>query len=376
MKVAIDSGPLTSGHSVRGIGFMVGNQIRAIKEIGDKKIELDDFDFQSEEGKSKLQTEKYDVVHLTSFFPFALTLPAQKLGKKMVVTIPDLIPLIYPKQYPPGVKGNLNFLKQKQRLINADAIITISETSKKDIVRFLGIPTEKIHVVYLAAGDTFKPRKDKDVLRKTAKKYGLPKQFVLYLGDVNYNKNIPNLIKACLIADMPLVICGKHAKEVDDERLELKTMKGPQDWLRYITGKPHPEIAHYSELKKLFSGNNVLRLGYIPDEDLVAIFSLASAYCQPSFYEGFGLPVLQAFACGCPVVITRTQALVEIGDNAALYADPKDYKDIAKKIDKLFKNSALRQKMVGLGKERAKEFSWTKTANETIGVYEKVLGEK
>ena len=166
IKVAIDTGPLSGGHAVRGIGKMVREQIEGVKRLRDEDIKLEVFDFQSENGKWKLENGKYDIVHYPYFFPYALTLPPQKYGKKVVVTIQDLIHLVYPKQYPPGFRGRLNLLRQKSRLKNIDAVITISETSKKDIVRFLGISAEKIHVVYLAPRKIFKKLRNEEMQRE------------------------------------------------------------------------------------------------------------------------------------------------------------------------------------------------------------------
>ncbi|OGM21355.1 hypothetical protein A2714_02565 [Candidatus Woesebacteria bacterium RIFCSPHIGHO2_01_FULL_38_9] len=374
LSIAIDSGPLSGGHSVRGIGVMVKEQIQAIKRLSDQAIKLETFDFAA--NHQSLITNHYDIVHYPYFFPYALTLPSRKYGEKMVVTIQDLIQLIYPNNYPPGIRGKLNFYKQRIRLKNVDAVITISETSKKDIVRFLGIPAEKIHVIYLAPTSFYKVINDKEKLKDVRRKYNLPSKFVFYLGDVNYNKNIPTLIKACEIAGLPLAIGGKHATEVGSGEISLKAVKGPRDWIRFILGKPHPETAHFRELEKLFSNNkNIIRTGYIPDEDIAAVFNCATVCCQPSFYEGFGLSVVNSFACGVPVVIAKTQALVEIADGAALVADPNDGTDFADKISSLINNPALRGQTIKKGFERVKFFSWEKTAREMIDLYKKVTND-
>ena len=370
IKVAIDTGPLSGGHAVRGIGKMVGGQIEAMKRLRHKDIKLETFDFQSEDGKKKLENGKYDIVHYPYFFPYSLTLPTQKQGKKTVVTIQDLIHLIYPKHYPSGIRGKLNLLKQKMRLRNFDAVLTISETSKKDIVRFLGISAQKIHVVYLAPRKIFKQITNHQSLKTVQKKFGLPSTFVLYVGDVNYNKNIPNLIKACNTAKIPLVIVGKHALEVEELGLNLKHLKGPRDWFRFIFNIPHPELAHFKGLVDEFKGNpNIIRTGFTTEEELFEIFNLASVYVQPSFYEGFGLPVLEAMASGIPVVIAKTNALVEIANSAALVADPKDPKDMAKKINEAMRNKKIREQLIKKGFENVKKFSWEKTAEEMIEIY-------
>jgi len=278
-----------------------------------------------------------------------------------------------------NVPGSFELVLGAQKLIsqkNIDAVITISETSKKDIVRFLGISAEKIHVVYLAPRKIFKKLRNEE-LRKVGKKYKLPKRFVLYVGDVNYNKNIPRLIKACKMVKVPLVIVGKHALEVEELGLNLKHLKGPRDWFRYIFNIPHPELAHFKGLVKEFKGNtNIIRTGFTTEEELVEIFNLASVYVQPSFYEGFGLPVLEAMASGTPVVIAKTNALVEIANDAALIADPKDPKDLAEKIEMVLKKDELRKDLIRKGFLRVKEFSWEKTAEEMIEVYKIVAGSK
>lgn len=360
MKVAIDSGPLKGGHAVRGVGAHTRELLRA---LGDS---VEPLDF------STLKTQNFDILHYTSFHPFFITLPLKKLKAKVVVTIHDLIPLIYPKHYPGGIKGGIRLVINKFLIRkNVDAILTISETSKKDICRFLRVKPEKVKVIYLAPRQIFKQIKDKDRLLKVKEKYSLPDSFVLYVGDINYNKNIPNLIKACKLAKISLVICGKQAFDIETLGVDdLSNLKGPRDWIRYLFGKPHPELAHYQELCREFKENKkVMRLGYVSDEDLVSIYSLASVYCQPSFYEGFGLPVLEAFACGTPVVASKTQALVEIAEGGALFADPKEPKEIAKQITKVLNDEKTRKQLIENGFKIVKKFSWEKAAKETINVY-------
>ncbi len=379
IKVAFDSGPLTSGHSFRGIGVMVKEQIKAIEGSNNKEIKFEAFDFSSDEGKFKLENGDYDIIHYPTFFPYSLTLPASaplRRGKpaKIVVTIQDLIHLIYPDKYPPGIKGKLKFLKQKARLKNVDVIITISETSKKDIVRLLGVSPEKVKVVYLAPSPIYKVIKDKKILEKVKRKYNLPDKFVFNLGDINYNKNIPTLIKACEIADIPLVLGGKQSKEIEDLGLiNLMNLSGPMDYMRFLFNIPHPEHAHYSELLTKFNNNSkILRLGFIPDEDVAAIYNLANVYCQPSYYEGFGLSVIHSFACGIPVVISKTNALTEIAGGAALVADPNDPNDMADKITKLLADKMIDKEMISKGSERIKGFSSEKMGKEMVEVYKEV----
>jgi glycosyltransferase involved in cell wall biosynthesis len=346
MKVAIDSGPLTSGHSVRGIGVYTKQLTQALKK--DRSVKLDVVDF------AKVDLAKYDIAHYPVFNPYFMALPLTN-KTKTVVTIHDLIYLIYPDQYPPGIRGRLKFLVNKKLIRKADAIITTSETSKKDIVRFLAVDQEKIFPIYQAPAEAFRPVGDKDLLRGVKDKYNLPDRFVLYVGDVNYNKNLLGLAEACKIAKIPLVIVGKQAASSQFDR-------------------NHPENRSWVEfLKKYGQDKDILRVGFVPDEELAPIYNLANLYAQVSFYEGFGLSVLQAFACSTPAVCSKTQALVEIGQGACFFADPKDPKDIASKLRQAIENEELRSQLVETGKILVKNYSWEKTARETIEVYKKVL---
>jgi glycosyltransferase involved in cell wall biosynthesis len=367
MKVAIDSAPLESGHKVRGIGVHTYELIKALRKLKEDNLRIDLVDF------AKANLSEYDLVHYQYFSPFSSSLPTN-MPAKSVVTIHDLIQLVYPSKYKAGLRGKINFSKQKTWARKVDAVITISETSKKDIVRFLGVCPSKIHVVYLAPRKAFRKTKpDIALQRKIAKKYDLPSKFVLYVGDINYNKNIPGLIKACKLAKLPLVISGKSALNLGTEKPNITLPLGPRDWLRGLLGRPHPELAHYKRLFDEFQDNsNVIRLGFVPSKDLAVVCQLASVYCQPSFYEGFGLPVLEAFASGAPCVIAKTNALVEVADGAALIADPRSPKDMAKKITRVLKGKKTKKLLVEKGLERASQFSWKKTARETLEVYEKL----
>lgn len=347
MKVAIDSGPLVTGHAIRGIGAHTKLLIEHLEKIKDVKIDVLDF--------SKTDLSKYDIAHIPSFNPFFLSLPFKKPTKRTVLTIHDLIPLIYPEHYPSGIRGSLNFFIQKILIKNVDTILTISETSKKDICRFLDVSPDKVKVIYLAPREVFREIKDESLLQKIRKKYSLPNDFVLYVGDVNYNKNLFGLSEACKLAGIPLVIVGKQAKSEEIDR-------------KHIENRPFVRF-----LNKFGGDPSIIRVGFVSDEDLVGIYNLATLYCQPSFYEGFGLSVLEAFASGVPVVAARTQALVEIGEPACIFADPKDPKDIAEKISTVLADEVLRNQLIETGKVVVKNYSWEKTARETLEVYKEIL---
>jgi len=330
MKVFIDKNPLSGGHAVRGVGFYTKNLINSLGNT--KEVELLD----SPQGA--------EIIHYPYFDLFSHTLKI--INKPTIVTIHDVIPFLYPKCYPPGIKGRINFFRQKRALKYVAQIITDSETSKKDIVRFLGVESNKVSVVYLAADDKFSKIKNKKVLEDVRRKYDLPSMFVLYVGDINYNKNLETLCKACIKAKKYLVIAGKAAQQVE----EFSSFK-------------HAELKHYKNLVECFKSKYIKRLGFVPDKDLIVLHNLADVYCQPSLYEGFGLPPLQSLACGTPVIAARTNTLVEVLGDAAEYFKPNDVGALAKLLrNDNFKTGNLPRK-----------YSWEKTAHETFKIYKQVL---
>jgi len=345
IKVAIDISPLSTASKFRGVGMYTRKLIEALEH-------QDGLQILTFEGK-KIPANA-DLIHYPYFFPFSLTLPFFPT-KKFVVTIHDLTPLVFPKAYPPGLKGNLKFLIQKLLVKKAAMVITDSQSSSADIVKFTGYPKEKIAVIYLSAESELKKISDDKILNTIREKFNLPDKFVLYIGDVNYNKNLPALVQACRLVKIPLVIVGKQA---------LSTDFNPS----------HVENRSLVELNNLVEGKkDVIRTGFVTQEEKTGLYSLASVYCQPSLYEGFGLPVLEAMACSCPVVAGRTSSLPEIGGEAALYVDPYNIDDISRGIKTVVENNALRVKMIKEGLIQVKKFSWEKTAQETIKTYSHVI---
>lgn len=349
MKVVIDVSPLKSGHQFRGIGTYTRNLIAALKKI-DKKNEYELVD-------SPQKAKAADIVHYPFFDLFFLTLPLVK-RKKTVVTIHDLTPLVFPRHYPPGIKGNVRFFVQKISLRGAKAIITDSQNSKKDIVRFLKIPEKKVNVAYLAASPAFRQiNLSASQSKKLKTKYKLPSKFVLYVGDVNYNKNVLALVGACKKIKIPVVIVGKQATQIDFDRT-------------------HPENQPLVQLIKQYGNDpQVIRTGFIPEEDLIGLYNLADVYCQPSLYEGFGLSILEAMACGCPVVASKISSLPEICGQAAIFVTPADRVNISRGISQVLENRNLRLELVQKGFQQAKKFSWQKTSLATIKIYEKVFNQ-
>lgn len=350
LKIAVDVGPLSTGDAIRGIGVYTRELLNALELL--QKEKKDEFEVYPVDYFNAQGSTRYNIVHFTRFNPFRISVPFRKpSGTKFVLTIYDLIPLIYPKHYPPGVKGWIKWQINKYLIgKNIDTIITISETSKKDICRFIGVDPKKVVVTYLAPRSAFKKLEKVGAQSvgnwklEITKRFSLPKRFVLYVGDINYNKNIPNLVKACKLAGIKLVIAGRQAADID--KVDIK----------------HPENKHLKNIE----WDEVVRLGFVTDEDLVNIYNLANVYIQPSFYEGFGLPLLEAQASGVPVVASKTQALVEIAGDSALFVDPKDAKDFTVKINQVLNDSELKNDLIKRGFENSHKYSWKNTVLETI----------
>ncbi len=354
MIVGIDVSPLHSGHKVRGIGFYVKRLLASLQNV--QKSNEQEFQIKELQSEKEIKERDYDVLHIPYFSPYFLTMPwPWQIKKPLVVTIHDLIPVKYPDLYPPGIKAKVRWQIQKMLLKRADLVITDSFASKYDINDLTGYPLDKTFVVYLAAGEEFQPKADGPLAHKIKQKYGLPDSFALYVGDVNRNKNIPNLVKACKQVNLPLVLVGKQAvsKDFDKNHVENKDLVWLQEKIKTLNINHQPLV---------------IPVGFVPTEDLVKIYNLATVYCQPSIDEGFGLPVLEAMACGCPVVSSNQGSLPEVVGEAGLVTGTR-VKELAEAIETVKTDQARREELIKKGLERAKSFSWKKTAEETINVY-------
>lgn len=355
MKVAINILPLKSAHKTRGIGYYTRNLVDNLKK--DSTLEVLEFTKLSE-------VKETDLVHYPWFDLFFHTLPIIKRFPT-VVTIHDTEPLIFPKNYPVGIRGKINFLFQKISLLNCKFVISDSQTSKEDIIKFFKIDKSKIKVIPLAADARFKPLDDTRLLR-IKRKYNLPDQFVLYVGDANWVKNLPFLINGF-----------KNLIESSHPKLGLVLIGGV--FLKNVENIDHPELESLKRVNRLIKQYNlegkILRPGYLDDEELVAFYNLATIYVQPSLYEGFGLPILQAFACGTPVVSSKIGSLPEVGGNAAVYFDPANLNQFKSIISEILKDKSLQSKLSKLGFKQASKFSWAKVTSETKLVYEKAVAK-
>ncbi len=344
LKIALVKPPII-GHLHRGTGIYAEQLFNALKKRNDVDIELINYNN---------STHPFDLIHYPYFDPFFLTLPIIH-SKPIVVTVHDLIPLRYPTSYPKGLKGIIKWFIQKISLKQSQAVITDSYASAKDIERYVSIPKEKISVIYLGVGDKFRIITSTKLLENTRFRLRLPEEYLLHVGDVNFNKNIDGILRA----------------------FTFMRKTNPSLYLVFIgVGfvNPSPELNKIIKLiAQLSLSKYILRIGHVSEEELVCVYNLAAIYLQPSFAEGFGLPVLEAMACGVPVVSSARDSLSEILGDSGLVIDPTNYEGIAGKVSELIKDKSKREKLIQKGFQKAKQFSWDKTALQTVEVYKKVI---
>ena len=270
-----------------------------------------------------------------------------------IITLHDVIPYRMPETV--GPQYMKIYEKEIPEIIPmTDAIITVSNYSREDIANSLNYPLDKIFVTPLAAEDIYFPR-NKSVCREfIGKNYGVNDKFILYVGGFSPRKNIKgliqafSLIKSKLREPFKLVILGKKGRSYYDYR----------------------DTAYELGLK-----DDVIFTGYVPVEELPIFYNAAHVFCYPSFYEGFGLPPLEAMACGTPTIASNVTSIPEVLGDDAVYIDPRDVYDISKKLLTLIEDKDFHLQMSFRGLRRSSMYSWKRTAVETIQVLTK-LGQK
>ncbi|MBD3279132.1 MAG: glycosyltransferase [Candidatus Pacebacteria bacterium] len=341
LKVLLDTSPLANANSIRGVGMYTRFLTQALEQRSDLIVK------RSGELANGFQP---DVIHYPYFDLFFNTLPLIKRAKT-VVTVHDVIPLKFPDHYPAGVKGKLRFFKQKKALQRVEAVITDSQASQKDILKHLAVVPEKTHVVYLAPNPNLQKTSQKQ-LNAVRRRYKLPQSYILYVGDINYNKNLPQLIKAVreLPYNIKLVCVGRNFQP-----------QGIPEW-QWIEA----QLALSDVGKRVKFITDVVGEA---DQDLSAIYTGALVYVQPSLYEGFGLPVLEAMRCETPVVCARNSSLIEVGGEQVEFVQPQA-ESIAQGVQQVLSWSAKkRQQRVQTALSWSKTFSWQLVAEQTSKVY-------
>jgi glycosyltransferase involved in cell wall biosynthesis len=264
-----------------------------------------------------------------------------------VVTCYDLIPLLYP-EYFTATQRLIYWLAHRLALRASRVILTISQATKADLVRVFHLDPQRVQVTPLAADATFAPRSPAQI-NAVRVNYALPERYVLYLGSNKPHKNLMRLVQAWQMANVKhqmsniqLVIAGQW-----DER--------------------YPEARRLAE--ELGLKDQVIFAGAVEENDLPALYSGATLFVFPSLYEGFGLPVLEAMACGTPVVCSRASSLPEVAGDAAMLVDTVQMDTLATAINQMLRDEELRRAMRQKGLAQAARFSWEHTARETLSIY-------
>jgi len=288
-----------------------------------------------------LRKEKVQLYHATGYIlPWFLKTPN-------VLTVHDLIALDHPK-YCKNENALYFRLCLPRSIKKADRIIAVSYTVKEDILRRFKIDPEKISVVYHGVDTSFKKIVAREILDRVRRKYQIPQQYILFVGNLEPKKNLVRLIDAFLLLKKKNVIPHKLV------------IVGQDGW-------KSEQI--YKRLENSDQTSDIVCTGYVDREDLPAIYSMSALFAFPSLYEGFGLPVLEAMACGTPVLISNRGALPEIAGNISPQVDPTSVPDIAAGLLKCLSDEVLRARNVRHGLERVKTFTWENTAWQTLEVY-------
>lgn len=291
----------------------------------------------------ELSINKIDLFHSPFYgLPFIKICP-------MIFTVHDIIFEVHPEWYPPAKRMFLQlFSRWASR--SARKIIAVSEHSKRDFIERYSVDEGRIEVIYEAADGIFRQVSDNDKMSVVKQRYNIKKEFVLCVGAINRRKNVTRLLEAFRKLkksnlDMQLVLVGRIFWPFAD----LKRMIDELDLM-----------------------HDVIHLENIPDEDLLYLYNAAEAMVYPSLYEGFGLPLVEAMACGTPIIASNATSIPEVVGDAGVLFDPNSVDDIAEKMAIVLKDPRARSEMSGKSLERSKRFSWQEAAQRTISLYNSV----
>ena len=287
---------------------------------------------------------KIDLLHSLHYTsPFLLACAS-------VVTIHDLTFFLFPELH--KLSKRLFFpsvIRASAR--KADALITVSENTRQDSIRLLHVPEEKIFAVQLGVDEIFHPIKDNGLRRKIYQQYQLPEKFILYVGLVEPRKNLPLLIRS-------------FRTLVEEGFSHRLVIAGRLGWM-------YQEV--FKQIETLGLEDRIKFTGYVPRQNLPIVYNLAELFVYPTLYEGFGLPVLEAMACGTPVVTSNISSLPEIVGNAGILVTPGEESALAEAMVKVLSDPKMQENLAEKGIIRSKDFSWKRTAKETLQVYQHVL---
>ncbi|MBN1217541.1 MAG: glycosyltransferase family 4 protein [Anaerolineae bacterium] len=284
-----------------------------------------------------------DLFHQPDF-----VLPPVKPGTRTIVTVHDLSFVRQPDSTMPGMAAHLNTWVPRS-VKRADHVIAVSEATRQDLIELYQTPPEKITTLYHGVSDEFSPVKDPGELAAVRQKYGLKdRPFIFSVGTIQPRKNYRRLIQALAQIDgaLTLVIAGSKGWYY-------------QDIFAEVTRQGLEKRVHF--------------LGFVADEDLPALYSTASLFVLPSLYEGFGLPLLEAMACGTPVITSNQSSLPEVVGEAGVLVNPYDVDTLANSMSQVLNDTNLQQHLIEAGQIQAKKFTWEKMATELLELYHQVL---
>ncbi len=369
ISVCIDVSPTAQKHA--GLGRYAGEIARALAENGDTELSL----FYNRQGDAQLPDYLSNIPCKTVNVgnkPWRMGVLASQLVRwpmdstfgaadifhatnhllahfkqaRTVYTLHDLIFLRYPEYHLPYNRWYLTYTMPRY-LRAADVIITPSKHSKQDAIEFYGLPESKIKVIYEAPAPYFKPAVDRTSLDRVRQKYSLPEKFILHVATIEPRKNLTRLLEAfkSILDDWP------------DFKLVLIGKKG---WLY---------DSFFQHLRALGLQEQVIFPGFVAEADLPACYQLAKVFVYPSLYEGFGLPPLEAMACGIPVISSNSSSLPEVVGDAGLLFEPTDTAALVAALKRVLSDPQLRADLQNRALARAQKFSWTKAVDELMAVY-------
>jgi len=287
-----------------------------------------------------------DLLHSPDFIP-----PLRVNGFKSVITVHDLAFLRWPHFM---TADSARYYGQVDQAVErSDAIIAVSESTKDDLVRLLGVPPEKITVVYEAADPVYRPMPREEAWASLKSKYPLPDEFILFVGTIEPRKNIGTLLRA-------------YRRLRDDYKVTAGlVLVGAVGWLSDQV---------FEDVEQLGLKDHVTFLGRVENGNLVYLYNVARCLAHPAHYEGFGLTPLEAMACGTPVVASNVSSVPEVTGDAALLVDPNSDEALAVALQRVLTDDALWASLREKGLARARTFSWERAAEHTVAVYHRVLG--
>lgn len=305
--------------------------------------------------------------------PHFLLAPVSKKVKTIVIFY-DLSFIRFPEFFSLSKLLWHKFIYPKKQAQKADLIVAISESTKEDLINLYGIKEEKIKVIYPGIDKKFKPISDDNpALDRVRRKYNLPDNFILYFGTIEPRKNILGLIRAFeQLKKQPhlegrVEWLGFEGRVKSDKRdfFDFPSLKlviaGTKGWL-------YNEI--FEEVKKSQFQKDIIFTDFIDEEDKPYLYNLAQAFIYPSFFEGFGLPPLEAMACGMPTIVSNKSSLPEVVGQGAIMINPYNIDEISLAIKEILENKDLREYLIKKGLERAEEFNWDRTAKQFLEIME------